>query len=271
MYRYLFVSFLAIVVLGTAAIQPKEKPKRHIYVVAHRGANKFAPENTIAAYLKAAELGADFVEMDLRQTKDGEFVIMHDKNVNRTTNGKGNVADMTLEEIQQLDAGSWFGDEFKGEKVPTLREVLRAIKGKVKPDLDFKDGDPQALIDLLKEEGYLGEVEMTLYSGNHDLIAEIQKLTDAIKVRPGPKGDYNYMAQQLDPPIVNIDYNNYDKDYIDQIHEDGRMAYVNCLRSYDKKKFMQRAINLGADFIQSDNLDILIPQVQEHNKKVDGE
>ena len=74
--------------------------KHQIKIVAHRGAAKFAPENTIVAFLKAAEMGAHYAEMDVRQTKDGHFIIMHDRFVNRTTNSKGEVSEMALEEIK---------------------------------------------------------------------------------------------------------------------------------------------------------------------------
>ena len=133
----------------------------HVVVAGHRGNVKFAPENTIPAFLKAAELGADLVEMDIRETKDGYLVIMHDETVDRTTNGKGRVEELTLEEIKKLDAGEWFSPEFKGTRVPTLHEVLEAIKGKVLPDLDFKAGSPAKVIQEIKDAGLLGNLPCT--------------------------------------------------------------------------------------------------------------
>ncbi len=128
-------------------IWAQDTTTHHIKIVAHRGGVIWGPENTLATFLIAADKGADYVEMDVRQTKDGVFVLMHDKDVKRTTNGQGKVSDMTLAELQELDAGSWFGEEFAGEKIPTLKDMLRAIDGKVLPDLDFKAGDPKALVD----------------------------------------------------------------------------------------------------------------------------
>lgn len=237
-----------------------------VKIVAHRGGVQLGPENTLVTFLKAAELGVDYVEMDIRQTKDGEFVLMHDAKVKRTTNGNGKVKDMTLAEIQKLDAGSWYGKDFEGEKVPTLREVLKGIKGKVLPDLDFKDGDPEQLVALLKEEGYLEEGNITLYSGNYELLKKIATKTDKLLLRPSPKGDMEYMMKYLDAPLVNLSGKNFSQEIADQIHKYGKKAFVNCLFLADKKKLMVKALKYGADYIQSDQLDILIPLVRAHNK-----
>lgn len=91
----------------------------HFLTLAHRGASGYAPENTLAAFDKAIELGADMIETDVRQTKDGHLVLFHDPSVKRTTNGQGLVSELTLAELKALDAGSWFGREFAGQRIPT--------------------------------------------------------------------------------------------------------------------------------------------------------
>jgi glycerophosphoryl diester phosphodiesterase len=96
----------------------------HPWVVAHRGASGHAPENTMVAFRRAVELGATFIETDLRFTRDAQFVAIHDATVERTTSGRGSVRELTLAELRQLDAGSWFGAEFAGERIPTLDEIL---------------------------------------------------------------------------------------------------------------------------------------------------
>ena len=97
-------------------------------VIAHRGASGNAPENTMAAFKKAVALGANFIETDLQLSRDARLVAIHDATVNRTTNGQGTVHDMTLTELRRLDAGSWFGSEFAGERIPTLDEILAFSK-----------------------------------------------------------------------------------------------------------------------------------------------
>ena len=89
----------------------------------HRGASALAPENTLAAFQKAREVGADGVELDVRLSGDGEVMVRHDDDLERTTDGHGRVRDKTLTELKSLDAGSWFGPQFAGERIPMLREV----------------------------------------------------------------------------------------------------------------------------------------------------
>src|SRR3954447_10415450 len=106
-------------------------------VIAHRGSMSDRPENTLASLKRAIVIKAHASEVDVRTTKDGALVCMHDADVSRTTDGKGKVSELTLEEIRKLDAGSWFDKRFKGERVPTLREALAAAKGKIAIMLDL--------------------------------------------------------------------------------------------------------------------------------------
>jgi glycerophosphoryl diester phosphodiesterase len=99
-----------------------------VIVIAHRGASGYAPENTLAAFKRALALGATFIETDLQLSRDSHFVAIHDDTVNRTTNGQGKVHDLSLVELRRLDAGSWFGSEFAGERIPTLPEILEFAK-----------------------------------------------------------------------------------------------------------------------------------------------
>ena len=99
-------------------------------VLAHRGYSAKAPENTMAAFELALEVGSGGLELDVHLTKDGEVVIIHDDTVDRTTNGTGRVDSYTMAELKELDAGSWFSPEFAGEKLPTLRQLLDLVKDK---------------------------------------------------------------------------------------------------------------------------------------------
>jgi glycerophosphoryl diester phosphodiesterase len=104
------------------AAEPQARPR----IVAHRGLLKHAPENTLANFRACLELQIGF-EFDVERTKDGHLVCIHDTTVDRTTNGKGRVADLSLAEVRQLDAGSWFDPRFAGERVPTIDEVLALV------------------------------------------------------------------------------------------------------------------------------------------------
>jgi glycerophosphoryl diester phosphodiesterase len=110
-------------------------------VLGHRGASKHAPVNTVAAFRLALESGADGIELDANLTRDGDVVVMHDGQIGRTTNGCGRLADLTLAEIQRLDAGSWFGPTFSKEKAPSLAQVFQALGGRPVYDLEIKNLD----------------------------------------------------------------------------------------------------------------------------------
>ncbi|HMI53952.1 MAG TPA: glycerophosphodiester phosphodiesterase family protein [Candidatus Saccharimonadales bacterium] len=148
-------------------------------IVAHRGASGHAPENTLAAFRKAVTLGATFIETDLQLTRDTHFVAIHDETVNRTTNGQGAVHDLSLAEIRRLDAGSWFGSEFTGERVPTLEEALEfAKKHDVVFYLELKPagswGGEHALIGALRESG---EIARTIViSFDTGILAALRKI-----------------------------------------------------------------------------------------------
>lgn len=124
-----------------------------IEVVCHRGANEHCPENTYAAARKCIEWCVAYVEIDVRTSKDGVLYILHDATVNRTTNGKGLIRSLTSDEIDKLDAGSWFNPSFADERVPKLEPYLRWIKGKAKVYFDVKDCDLSQLIKMVYDVG----------------------------------------------------------------------------------------------------------------------
>lgn len=135
---------LLIAPWGSRAAEPPRP-----LVVAHRGLLLHAPENTLVNFRGCLELRTGF-EFDVQKTKDGHLVCVHDDTVNRTTNGKGKVSELTLDEIRRLDAGRWFDPHFAGEKVPTIEEVLKLVA-------EYKDREVLIAVDL-KAEGVEGEV-----------------------------------------------------------------------------------------------------------------
>ncbi len=143
------------------------RPGLPMRVIAHRGCSGIAPENTMAAFRKAIRAGAAMIELDVLLSKHGEVVVIHDATLDRTTSGKGNVADFTLAELKQLDAGSWFDPEFTGETIPTLGEVLSLVKGHSLLNVEIKSeavtddanhGIERLILDLVVAAGMLDQV-----------------------------------------------------------------------------------------------------------------
>ena len=140
MKQYLIIFSLFFILTGacTRSTDSIQLPERGI--CAHRGAMEVKPENTLAAFREAVRLGAQMIEFDVRLTKDGHLVILHDPTVDRTTNGTGAVNDLTFAQVRQLDAGSWKSSEFKGERIPTLEETLDVMPLNIWLNVHLKGG-----------------------------------------------------------------------------------------------------------------------------------
>ncbi|MTH98925.1 glycerophosphodiester phosphodiesterase family protein [Roseibium sp. RKSG952] len=124
-------------------------------IICHRGACLDAPENTLASLNGAIELGADVVELDVRTSRDGVLYVHHDETVERTTDGHGRFGELLASEIDLLDAGSWFGTQFSGERVPRLDVFLDACMGRIGVYAEIKDADPGRVRDMLARRGLL--------------------------------------------------------------------------------------------------------------------
>ncbi|WNZ12442.1 glycerophosphodiester phosphodiesterase family protein [Streptomyces sp. 11x1] len=167
-------------------------------VVAHRGASAYAPENTLAAVDKAHEMGFDWVENDVQRTSDGRLVVLHDATLARTTNveelyperAPWNVADFTAAEIGHLDAGSWFGADYAGARVPTLEQYMRRVsRNHQKLVLEIKNpqlypGIEQQTLKVLSNEGWLGPAQLeklVIQSFSADTVRRVHELDPAVK------------------------------------------------------------------------------------------
>lgn len=171
-------------------------------IIGHRGASGHAPENTLAAFKKAVALGATFIETDLQLSRDARFVAIHDDSVDRTTNGQGKVHDQTLAALRRLDAGSWFGSEFAGERIPTLEEILEfSKKNDVVFYLELKPsgswGGEHALIGALRESGEVAR--SVVISFDPAILANLRK------IEPTLMTGVLYNGQLADPLKAAVD------------------------------------------------------------------
>lgn len=236
-------------------------------IIAHRGASGLAPENTLAAFAKAIEIGVDRIEMDLRQTIDGEVVVLHDKTINRTTNGWGSIRKISLKKAKRYSAGSWFHHDFSPERIPTFREVLELVDGKVTLLLEIKDGSPyhhgieRNIIRLLNE--YKAHDWCIVQSFNDrilnnfralpDLHSDIQKLFAAfIPVAPfygGSRFSYKRLRAYEFAQEVNINYKYVNPLVVRKVHEMNKKLNVWTVNQPENlKKYCQ----MGVDGIITD-------------------
>jgi glycerophosphoryl diester phosphodiesterase len=232
-----------------------------VVVIAHRGANRVAPENTLAAYRAAIDLGVDFVEIDVQTTADGQLVLMHDSTVDRTTNGSGAVRSLTLAQIKELDAGSWFSPEFAGEKAPTLEEAAALCRGKVGLYIDLKDASVPALISALERYGIASRV--VIYGGVRQL-QEIKRLRRQIAIMPGPgtwlyvRGMARLLAGSLGAEVIDSHLSCWTPGRVREAHAAGARVWVDIMGETDSIEGMREAMHMGVDGIQTDHPDVLL-------------
>lgn len=141
--------------------------------IAHRGARAYEPENTLSSFRKAMELGVDAIELDVRKTKDNELVVIHNADVNKTTNGTGLVNELTLEQIKELVTE-------KDDEIPTLEEVLDSVQKRVKLLIEIKEkGIEEQIISLIHKKGLLNNV--IIISFHEDVLKKVRELNDEVE------------------------------------------------------------------------------------------
>jgi glycerophosphoryl diester phosphodiesterase len=220
-------------------------------VAHHRGASRYAPENTLPALDKAIHLEADFVEFDVRTTRDGKHVLLHDGTLNRTTNGRGNVRDQDASAIAALDAGSWFGRTFRGTTVPTLDAFLDAAGRRVELYVDAKDIAPRALAEVLSRHGLIGRA--VVYQ-SVAYLEELRRIEPRIRRMP-PLRDPSKLdaaVERVQPYAFDTQWSILSKELIDRCHAKGVKVFSDALGQHESIPHYQRAIRDGIDVIQTD-------------------
>ena len=215
-----------------------------VAVIAHRGEHINHPENSIAALRSAASLGADYVELDVRTTRDGKLVLMHDGTVDRTTDGHGAVRSLTLEQIRALHLRG------EGGQVPIFDEALDAAKGHIGIYLDWKDASPEAIFQVLSAHGMLDNV--VVYGGIEQL-HRLQAFAPGIRVMPEADNQETLtkISQVLKPTVVAFEQSDFKPELIQQALDMKADIYVDRLWAQDKPELWQDAIDRGAKGIQT--------------------
>jgi glycerophosphoryl diester phosphodiesterase len=233
-------------------------------IFGHRGASHEAPENTLSAFRLARDMGADGVELDVQLSRDGTVIVMHDSAVDRTTDGEGEVEDLTLKQLRELDAGSWFSSAFAGESIPTLKEVFGAVGHHMLMNLELKaiSSDPTGLeetvVALIAKHG-MGE--QVLISCFNPLVLERVRALDphlSLAFLYGPRLPEEKRArwvQDLQPlAALHPEYHLVDADHLAWAHAQG--CSVNTW-TVDDPAEMERLLSLGIEGIITDRPDLL--------------
>ncbi|MCQ2481532.1 MAG: hypothetical protein MJ121_05390 [Clostridia bacterium] len=189
-----------------------------MFVIAHRGACKYAPQNSLEAFRIASELGADGVETDVRVTKDGKLVLCHNTKINKLSNGKGRVSKLYYEQLQTYDFGSWFGSRYENTTIPTLKEFLDVMKdtnaGIIDIELKPVSGNDLSFVaELLYEAEKAGLTDKLLISSfDYKILNKVKSLNENVKVgflypRAGVKAIKDWVKSPIDMALrFNFDY-----------------------------------------------------------------
>ena len=218
-----------------------------IYVVCHRGAHENVPENTLAAYRRAIELGADFVEIDTRTTKDGHIVSVHNSTVDAyTQDAKGKVSDFTLAELKALDIGSRVDPKWKDERIPTFEEILEVCKGKIGIYLDLKDADVATLFKMVEAHDMVKDVIWYCDPDEHRYV----KAHGGISMPdPGPEKHLAQIIEDYQPRVVASVWRHFSPTFVEACHKAGAIVIVD----ESDPSCWDDALAWGTDGIQTDH------------------
>jgi glycerophosphoryl diester phosphodiesterase len=231
-------------------------------VIAHRGFSEEAPENSLAAFHKAIEANADMFELDVRLSSDNEFVVFHDKKLNRTSDGQGQVKKMTAEELSCLDNGSWFSRKFSHERIPLLKDILPLTKRgiginiEIKPDLIGLDGFSveEEIVRLVAK--FKATHRIMFSSFNHFMMKSIKRIDGSIVtgILYNPIADFRHSPSQLaaraHADIFICSKYQLNGDVMHDAHKAECRVYVYGVRS---ERDVARMVHLGVDGIIADN------------------
>lgn len=241
------------------------RPDR-VRVAHHRGASRYAPENTLAALKNAVALGADYVEFDVRTTRDGAFVLLHDRSLDRTTSGRGAVRERTAAEMASLDAGSWFGRPFAAAKVPTLDAFLAAAAPTgVGLYVDAKDIAPEALAEALERYGLTDRA--VVYQGV-EYLERLRKVAPNLRRMPPLRdpAQIDALIERVRPFAFDAAWTILSKPWIDHCHALGIKVFSDALGSHESVEEYQRAIRDGVDVIQTDHPLRVLRAIEVHSR-----
>jgi glycerophosphoryl diester phosphodiesterase len=238
-----------------------------VYVIAHRGAHQGIPENSLPAYQIAIDLGCDFVEIDVRTTKDGQFVSVHNSTIDSYVDGKtGSVKNMTLAELKALDIGEKLGVEWKNTKIPTFEEILQLCQGKIGIYLDLKEAPVPELMELIRKYNMENDIVWYIPFQYLTQIENVDQFFGNSYPMPDPQSKENIKAglEKLKTPLIATDMGELSQNFVDEAHKYGARIFV------DEKEGTVaewgKIIRWGTEGIQTDKPAELIRYLKQNKR-----
>ncbi|OHX48081.1 glycerophosphodiester phosphodiesterase family protein [Cytobacillus pseudoceanisediminis] len=251
------------------AAEPTTGERKQVDNIAHRGATGYAPENTVAGFDLAVDMKADYIEIDVQRSKDGELVVIHDTSVDRTTDGTGKVGDLTFNYLRSLDAGSWKGEQFAGEPIPTFEEILDRYHGKVGILIELKapelyPGIEEQVADKIKERNLdkPQNEKIIIQSFNFESMKTMDQLLPNVPIGVLTSNRADTTAEALQEFSAYADWFNpsygiVTKELVNQVHSLGMQIGSWTVRSQDAADFL---FEMDVDAIITDYPDYVDPR-----------
>lgn len=253
MKKLVFLSLTAALLLAGCA--PKGTAVTKVPEASgHRGANAIAPENTLASADSCIKYGIQWMECDVCISKDSVFYILHDRTLDRTTNGMGRISEWNSCDIDTLDAGSWFGEAFAGERVSRFADLLRkAHDNGLGITIDYRSGDLRALLDLIRSEDMLERCNFTF--SDEEVAVEFRKIAPEVKTLQAyvkSAEDLDRVIAKFSPDIAVMWIDDLDAGMVARCREKGLQVLALVLGLEDKSVQNQKAVELGVDVVATD-------------------
>jgi glycerophosphoryl diester phosphodiesterase len=229
------------------------------YVVAHRGAHIGIPENSLAAYQKAIDLGCDYVEIDVRTTKDGKFVSIHNSSVDEYVNGlKAKVSELSLDELRSLDIGTKTGPKWKDTKIPTFEEILDLCKGKTGIYLDLKAADVYRLVEIIKRYRMEKDIIWYISASDGKDINDLKTCCPECILMPDPGAVENIrnVVSKFNPCILATDMDQLSEKFVNTAHQSNTLVISDEKEGTEAE--WRQMLEWKTDGIQTDNPERLI-------------
>lgn len=241
---------------------------KKILNIAHRGASGVAPENTISAFLRSVEAGADIIELDVQLSKDLQVIVIHDETIKKFTGIDKNVKGLEFDYLKKLDFGSWFSPEFKGEKIPSLQEAFEKIGKKIKYNIEIKKGEKiypgitKSVINLVNKFDILENVLISSF--DLEVIKKLRELNKEITAGIiFEKNEWNYylkIAQKLDCQFIVPEKGLITESNVSKARDMGISVYPYVS---DEEEEILKLIQTGVDGIITNRPDILSAIIKE--------
>ena len=257
--KFASLCLLAMLALAQGADLPA--PRHAFTVIAHRGDHARAHENTLTAIEQAIVAGVDYVELDVRRTLDGQYVLMHDSTVDRMTDGHGKVSELTLQQLQSLHVRDSKRPQIPADHLPTFDEALIAIKGRVNMYLDFKAGDRAAVFQAIKNAGVTKQI---LVYDDTAAVEEWHRVAPELPLIISPPSNVKTprqladFASKLGIQVLDGSWESYSREMVAAAQKAGVRVWPDIQDAQEDSVYFGKAMTLGFTGVQTDHPEELI-------------